>query len=168
MGYQMTETEEFTKDLADELRPYLAQPGPLLIKRLSEDTPIPVRATPGSIGYDVFACLLQQGHVIPTGCRSLIPLGFAMHPPAGTYGRLAPRSGLAHKQGIHVMAGVIDPDYRGEVHVLLLNTGDQPVYIKHGDRIAQLILERAVIAPVVEVNDLVLTERGADGFGSTG
>lgn len=151
MGYQMTEHS-------------------LLVKRLTYDATVPIRATPGSIGYDVFACLpsYTNGIIVPVRGRKLIPLGFSMHPPAGTYGRLAPRSGLAHKQGIHVMAGVIDPDYRGEVHALLLNTGDQPVYIKHGDRVAQLILEQAVIAPVVEVNDLDATERGSDGFGSTG
>jgi dUTP pyrophosphatase len=90
--------------------------------------------------------------------------------PAGTYGRVAPRSGLTVKKGVHVGAGVIDADYRGPVGVVLFNLGTEPLVIEHGDRIAQLILEQIVMAPVVDVGDGELEEtvRGAGGFGSTG
>lgn len=142
----------------------------LLIKRESATAILPSRATEGSIGYDVHADLpgYPNGLIIPAGCRKLIPLGFSMQMPPGVYGRLAPRSGLSVKHGIHVMAGVIDPDYRGEVHALLLNTGHGPVTIRHQDRVAQLILERAFVANVKEVSSIPGTERGEGGFGSTG
>jgi len=142
----------------------------LLVQRRSETAAMPARATPGAIGYDVFADLpnYPNGLVIPAGCRKLIPLGFSMRCPDGTYGRLAPRSGLALKKGIDVLAGVIDQDYRGVVHVLLANTSHAPVTIDHGERCAQLILERAEIAPVTEVDNLPDAIRGEGGFGSTG
>jgi dUTP pyrophosphatase len=85
-----------------------------------------------------------------------------------TYGRIAPRSGLASAHGISVLAGVIDADYRGEIGVMLHNTGEFPVTISHGQRIAQLILEVCLNLPIVEVDSLDETARGAHGFGSTG
>lgn len=88
--------------------------------------------------------------------------------PEGTYGRVAPRSGLAWKNFIDVGAGVIDQDYRGNVGVILFNHSDTPFEIKKGDRIAQLILERIVHPVVVEADTLSDTDRGAGGFGSTG
>jgi dUTP pyrophosphatase len=140
------------------------------VKRESPSATMPVRATPGSIGYDVCADLpaYPNGLLIPAGCRKLVPLGFSMACPPNTYGRLAPRSGLSVKKGIHIMAGVVDPDYRGIVQALLLNTGHDAVVIQHGERCAQLILEHAVVAPVVLVDNLPDTARGNGGFGSTG
>jgi len=88
--------------------------------------------------------------------------------PVGCYGRIAPRSGLAFKSSIDVGAGVIDPDYRGEVKVLLFNLGNCDFKAEAGTRIAQLIIERCETPPVVEVDSLDDTERGAGGFGSTG
>ena len=90
--------------------------------------------------------------------------------PDGTYGRIAPRSGLAVKHGLDTLAGVVDPDYRGEIKVVLINTDMRvPFVIKPGYRIAQLILEKYEVANVVEVaNPVVDTERGEGGFGSTG
>ena len=86
--------------------------------------------------------------------------------PDGTYGRIAPRSGLAVKHGLDVLAGVVDPDYRGEIKVVLLNTDlRNPFVIKPGYRIAQLIVENYTVADVVEVS---ITDRGDTGFGSTG
>jgi dUTP pyrophosphatase len=142
----------------------------LCIQRTSETTTLPTRASEGAIGYDVYADLpaYPNGLLIPAGCRKLVPLGFAMTCPQGTYGRLAPRSGLSVKKGIHVMAGVVDPDYRGTVHALLLNCGHDAVVIEHGERCAQLILEQAVVAPIRIVDSLSDTERGLKGFGSTG
>lgn len=88
--------------------------------------------------------------------------------PAGTYGRVAPRSGLAAKHGIDTMAGVIDADYRGQVGVILANLSDTDFEIKEGDRIAQLIIEKIVMPEVVVVEKLAESVRGAGGFGSTG
>jgi dUTP pyrophosphatase len=88
--------------------------------------------------------------------------------PNGVYGRVAPRSGLAVKHGIQVGAGVVDPDYTGEVKVVLFNHGDKDFEVKKGDRVAQLILERCETPEVEEVGTVEDTERGAGGFGSTG
>jgi dUTP pyrophosphatase len=100
--------------------------------------------------------------------RTVVPTGIAVAVPGGTYGRVAPRSGLAAKSGIDVGAGVVDADYRGELKVVLFNHSDEPLYVKPGDRIAQLVLERIACASVHEVDDLDATDRSADGFGSTG
>jgi len=88
--------------------------------------------------------------------------------PDGTYGRVAPRSGLAYKHGIDTLAGVIDADYRGPVGVILANLSENDFPVKIGDRIAQLIVERVVMPSVVVVDQLEDTVRGAGGFGSTG
>ena len=88
--------------------------------------------------------------------------------PHDCYGRIAPRSGLAHKHFIDTLAGVIDADYRGNVGVILANHSKVDFEVKHGDRIAQLILERIYTPEVVECDDLDATDRGAGGFGSTG
>ncbi len=88
--------------------------------------------------------------------------------PPGTYGRIAPRSGLALKHAIGVGAGVIDADYTGPIGVILFNHGQNDFTIKIGDRIAQLILEQILTPPVVQVKDIQHTERGSQGFGSTG
>jgi len=88
--------------------------------------------------------------------------------PEGTYGRVAPRSGLAWKHHIDVGAGVIDADYRGNVGVVLFNHSEKDFPVQVGDRVAQLILERIIVPDVVEVQELPDTIRGAGGFGSTG
>lgn len=92
----------------------------------------------------------------------------AVEVPAGCYGRVAPRSGLAAKHHIDVGAGVIDEDYRGNVGVVLFNHGAEPFVVQRGDRIAQLICERCVLPELLEVDSLDETQRGAGGFGSTG
>jgi dUTP pyrophosphatase len=106
------------------------------------------------------------------GGRVVIPTGWKMHLPEGVYGRIAPRSGLAVRLGLDVGAGVIDPDYRGEVGVVLFNHGQNTVTIMPGDRIAQLVLEQVRIVPVTEVESVSssasASERGEGGFGSTG
>lgn len=144
----------------------------LKIKRATSTAILPTRGSEGAVGYDCYADLADflkpRGIVIQAGKRAVIPLGFSMCPPAGCYGRIAPRSGLASKQGIDVLAGVIDADYTGEVTVILLNTGEHDIRIADGDRVCQLILEQAKIVPVVEVSDLSSTHRGAGAFGSTG
>jgi dUTP pyrophosphatase len=96
------------------------------------------------------------------------PTGVKMAIPEGYYGRVAPKSGLASKAGLDVLAGVIDSDYRGEIIVLLVNLGQSPVVIHNHEKIAQLIFERAEQAYVYEVEELNDTPRGSKGFGSTG
>ncbi len=91
-----------------------------------------------------------------------------MEIPAGFYGRIAPRSGLAVKHGIDVLAGVVDADYRGELKVPLINLGSQPIQFEAGERIAQLIIEQAAMCDYVWVEELSDTERAESGFGSTG
>jgi len=135
------------------------------VVRLSTQAVIPTRATSGSAGYDLTAI---REDVIEPGKRKLLPIGVAIKLPEGVYGRIAPRSGLAVKKGIQVGAGVIDPDYTGEIHVLLFNHGEEPFEIRTGDRIAQLILERFEFHEVCLVDALTETKRGSGGFGSTG
>jgi len=138
---------------------------PLRVKRLNDDATLPTRGSPGSVGYDL-AC--TEDFVLDTQSHILVPTGLGFQLPNGVYGRVAPRSGLTVKHGIHIGAGVIDPDYMGEVKVAMFNLGLKPVEFKKGDRIAQLILERCEVPDVLEVDLLVSTSRGESGFGSTG
>ncbi|KAI0332452.1 dUTP pyrophosphatase [Cubamyces sp. BRFM 1775] len=137
----------------------------LLIKRHSEKARLPTRGSALAAGYDLYSA---ETKVIPAHGKALVDTQISVAVPAGTYGRVAPRSGLASKFMIDTGAGVIDADYRGIVFVLLFNLSDQDFTVNEGDRIAQLILERIVTPDVVEVQDLDETLRGAGGFGSTG
>lgn len=145
----------------------------LRVRRLHPKATLPSRGSMQAAGYDLSACLPGEGGdaasiTLAPGQRCAVPTALTIAIPIDTYARVAPRSGLAFKAGIDVMAGVVDADYRGEVKVILVNLGDTPFTINHGDRIAQLILERIVTPGVEEVQDLDATERGSDGFGSTG
>ena len=104
------------------------------------------------------------------GGRCIVGTGISLEIPEHVYARIAPRSGLAVKHGIDVLAGVVDSDYRGEVRVVLINHGDEPFVVRPGDRIAQILFELiASPPPVLQVTyALGATERGAGGFGSTG
>ena len=137
----------------------------LLIKRLSNNAIIPTRASPGSVGYDLYSTIDMY---IPPMERGIVNTGIAATIPLGVYGRIAPRSGLAVKHGIQTGAGVIDPDYTGELKVILFNQGGEKFEIKQGDRIAQLILEKCETPPIEEVSIIEDTERGTRGFGSSG
>ena len=139
--------------------------GELLVKRLSNDAIVPTRGSGGAVGYDLYS---SDEIVVQPTHRALIGTGIAIVLPVGVYGRVAPRSGLTVKHGIHIGAGVIDPDYTGEVKVALFNLGDSPFEIKKGDRIAQLILERCETPDVTEITEMSETDRGSGGFGSTG
>ena len=99
--------------------------------------------------------------------RILIGTGIAIELPKGVYGRIASRSGLALKKGLDIGAGVIDPDYRGEIKILLFNHSESEYLIKKGDRIAQLIMEKIKIVDIEEIEDLGSTDRSNQGFGST-
>ena len=104
---------------------------------------------------------------IVRGGRILIGTGIAIGLPEGTYGRIAPRSGLASKAGISIDAGVIDRDYSGEIKVLLVNNALKEFQIKKRDRIAQIVIERCSLGEAMEVDSLEETERNTNGFGST-
>tara|TARA_X000000368_G_C22771430_1_gene597351 strand:- start:167 stop:604 length:438 start_codon:yes stop_codon:yes gene_type:complete len=140
-------------------------PETLQIKRLTLDAVLPTRGSPGSVGYDLYS--LDELTIDP-GARNIVSTGVCATVPSGCYGRIAPRSGLSVKYGIHVGAGVIDPDYTGELKVNLFNLGVIPYEIKKGDRIAQLILEKCMTPFVEEVSELKRTMRANRGFGSTG
>ncbi|KAI9339945.1 dUTPase-like protein [Obelidium mucronatum] len=137
----------------------------LQVKLLSDKARLPVRGSIGAAGYDLCSA---KDMVIPAGQRAIVPTDISIAVPAGTYGRVAPRSGLAVKHFIDVGAGVIDADYRGPVGVVLFNFGSLDFEIKEGDRVAQLILEQCCIAEIDNVEQLDDTVRGAGGFGSTG
>lgn len=137
----------------------------LLVRRLDPNAKLPARATAQSVGYDLHAI---EAVTIPPLVQKVIRTGIACVIPEGCYGRVAPRSGLAVKKGVDVLAGVIDPDYRGEIMVCLVSFHTEAVTIEPGDRIAQLIIERCETPTVVEVSEVAETERGASGFGSTG
>lgn len=138
----------------------------LNVKRLVPNAVLPARGTPGAAGYDLYS---TDGFIIMPGHRVVVTTGVAVELPSGTYGRIAPRSGLAVKHGIDVLAGVVDQDYTGEIKVVLVNTDLRRAFmIRPGYRIAQLILENYTSADVVEVPYVQETQRGDGGFGSTG
>jgi len=137
-----------------------------LCVKLSTSAILPRRGTNGSAGYDLCA---NEEIFLPAGERRLISTGISMAIPEGYYGRIAPRSGLAWKHGLDVLAGVIDSDYRGEIKVVLQNLDPAISYkIQKGDRIAQLIFERYHTFQLTEVDDLTVSKRDEGGFGSTG
>lgn len=142
----------------------------LLFKRLSATAIIPKKAKTDDAGWDLSADLgLGEELTIYPGRRAVIPTNIAVACPSGTYMRIAPRSGLAVKHGIDTLAGVVDAGYRDGIGVVLLNTGDSLFVIKHGDRIAQGIVEMlAPISSMEIVDELPSSDRGTGGFGSTG
>eukprot|EP00877_Chromochloris_zofingiensis_P003311 jgi/Chrzof1/12981/Cz07g15060.t1 len=135
------------------------------VLRMSDDAVVPVRGSKHAAGYDLSSA---EDCVIPAKGKYCVGTQIKIAVPSGTYGRVAPRSGLAAKHFIDVGAGVIDEDYRGEVKVLLFNHSDVDFAVKKHDRIAQLILEKICTPEVVEVQELCETDRGLGGFGSTG
>lgn len=130
----------------------------------------PIQATEGAAGMDLIADFSKQIIVLEPGERALIPTGTYLEIPSGYVGMIAPRSGLAIKEGVTVLnaPGIIDSDYRGEVSVILVNLSKSAVTIKHGQRIAQLVLTSVPEVNLKEVEELSETARGGQGFGSTG
>ena len=136
------------------------------IKKLSDDAIIPTQGTRFAAGYDLYAA---EDALVNKGCRKLIKTNISMEIFPGYYGRIAPRSGLAYKNGIDVLAGVIDCDYRGDIGVILYNTDkDIDFIVKKGDRIAQIIFEACYSVNFNETNTLDNTVREDGGFGWTG
>jgi dUTP pyrophosphatase len=136
----------------------------LRVVRVHPEAVLPERKTNQSAGYDIASIEEVE---IPPRMHRLVRTGIAFTVPEGTYGQLAPRSGLSCK-GCTVGAGVIDQDYTGEVRVLLFNLSASPIILQKADRIAQLIIKPIATPSVVEVQTLQETERGEGGFGSTG
>jgi dUTP pyrophosphatase len=137
----------------------------LSFEKLDPKAVLPTRGSLSAAGLDlssIEAIRLQPGE------RRLIRTGLAVAIPEGYYGRLAPRSGLASKKGIDVMAGVIDADYRGEIGCLLYNAGDEQIDLPAQTKICQLIIEKIITPAAVWVDGLSQTSRGSGGFGSTG
>ena len=143
----------------------------LRLRRLSHgaDLALPAYATDGAAGLDLRAAVADETTLAP-GERAAVPTGLVVELPAGHEGQVRPRSGLALRHGLTVAnaPGTIDADYRGEVRVLLVNLGSEPVTIRRGDRIAQLVVAPVTRVEVVESDELADSQRGTGGFGSTG
>ncbi len=137
-------------------------------KRLPEnpDLPLPSRATPHAAGYDVR--LAEENFVLAPQEIRLVSTGLEMELPEGMECQVRPRSGLALRHGVTLPNGTIDPDYRGELRIILQNSGTAPVTFTRGDRIAQLVFQRFSTPEVIETTELGATARSEDGFGSTG
>ena len=138
--------------------------GRLRVQLLSPVAQVPKRQSMHAAGYDLHSAVKMT---IPAHGKGVVPTALSIQVPAGTYGRIAPRSGLAVKSFIDVGAGVIDADYRGEVKVVLFNHSRHKFRVDVGSRIAQLILEVIRTPDVTLVNKLSATLRGRKGFGST-
>lgn len=133
--------------------------------------PLPTYQTAGAAGADVCANLPDRGEVIlAAGARALVPTGLRLQIPEGFEVQVRPRSGLALKHGITLpnSPGTIDSDYRGPLGVIVMNAGDSAFVIRHGERIAQLVMAPVVQARFVVAEGLDETARGSGGFGSTG
>lgn len=142
----------------------------LKIKKLRENAKIPFRATEGSAGMDLYACI-DEPITLKGGEKAVIPTGIAIALPNAELGAfIFARSGLAIKHGIGLLnsVGVIDSDYRGEICVGVINQLQEPYTINPDERIAQMVIMPVSLIPAVEVEELDETERGAGGFGSTG
>jgi dUTP diphosphatase len=144
---------------------------PVLVRRLphAEGLPLPSYATSGAAGMDLLAAI-QQPVTVGPGKRALIPTGLTIALPPGYELQVRPRSGLALRHGITLAnsPGTIDEDYRGEIAVIVLNTGDEAFVVERGTRIAQAVLAPVSRAEWREVDSLDVTTRNEGGFGSTG
>ncbi|MBV8117974.1 MAG: dUTP diphosphatase [Candidatus Eremiobacteraeota bacterium] len=140
-------------------------------KRLPEGDglPLPTYMSEHAAGADVYAAVRDELTLLP-GARALVPTGFSIAIPHGYEAQVRPRSGLAVRDGITCLnsPGTIDADYRGQVHVVLANFGAEPFVIRRGDRIAQIVVAPVARARFEPVDELPPSERGSNGFGSTG
>lgn len=134
-------------------------------KQLDPRAVLPTRGSSSAAGLDLYS--IEEISLTPME-RRLVNTGLAVAIPEGFYGRVAPRSGLATKNGIDVLAGVIDADYRGEIRCLLINVGNEVVTLPEKDKICQLIIEKIITPTPRWLDDLDETPRGSGGFGSTG
>ncbi len=142
---------------------------PIQVFPHAEGLPAPAYATEGSAGCDLRAAI-EAELTITAGGRALVPTGIAVAIPAGYEGQVRMRSGLAHDRGLALLnaPGTVDSDYRGEIRVIVANLGSEPVTIRRGDRIAQLVFAPVEHARFERVAELPASGRGDGGFGSTG
>ena len=135
------------------------------VKRLSNNSTVPTRTNITDAGWDLYS---DEHVVIANKQRDTISTGVSIEMPDGYAGLIWPRSGLSVKSGLDVLAGVIDSGYRGEIKVCLYNTSESDVEIKKGDRVAQIVFQEVPSVEMVEAEVLCGTNRGQDGFGSSG
>lgn len=140
------------------------------VKKLNENAQLPFRATQGSAGADLFACIDTDVVVLPQE-RVLVPTGIAIElesPETGAF--IFPRSSLSSKFGISLAncVGVVDSDYRGEIKVPVINHSNEPYTIHNGERIAQMVILPVILPTFAEADELTETQRADGGFGSTG
>ncbi len=149
----------------------MSEPIIIRVNRLpgSEDVPLPSKMSAGAAGFDLCAAVADD-LTLGAGDIRLIPCGFAMAIPPGFEAQVRPRSGLATKHGITLVnsPGTIDSDYRGQVHVPLINLGREAFVVKRGMRIAQMLIQAVPVVEWLEVKELDETTRGSGGFGHTG
>lgn len=137
----------------------------LKIQQISSNAKVPSKGSDLSAGLDLYSA--HDCKILPHD-KQVVDTDIRVQIPPGCYGRIAPRSGLTISHFLDVGAGVIDPDYRGNLKVVLFNFGSEPVSIRKGNKIAQLILERIWQADIKVVDCLDSSKRGARGFGSSG
>lgn len=152
-----------TADLSPMKKPKVADV--LQIAKLTDKAIIPTKGSDKAAGYDLYSA---YDYTIPAGGKVLAKTDVQVKVPHGTYGRVAPRSGLAWKNHIDIGAGVVDEDYRGNVGVVMFNHAEVEFSIKAGDRIAQLVCEKIAYPELEVLETLDETVRGEGGFGSTG
>ena len=141
----------------------------LRIRKKDERVELPAYESPGAVGLDLKA-FIEADVTIPSMGRAKIPTGLYLEIPQGYEAQVRPRSGLAIRFGVTVLnaPGTIDPDYRGELEVILINLGAEAYTVKCGDRIAQMLISPVIRPELLEAEFLSDTERGSGGFGSTG
>jgi dUTP diphosphatase len=137
----------------------------LRFKKLDDRAVLPSRGSSSSAGLDL--CSIEEITLRPNE-RLVARTGLAVAIPEGYYGRLAPRSGLASKHGLDILAGVVDADYRGEIGCIIYNTSNETVRLPAHTKICQLIIEKIITPAAAWADDLSETDRGEGGFGSTG
>jgi dUTP diphosphatase len=138
---------------------------PLRFRQLEANATLPTRGSAHAAGLDLYSI---EDVVLEPKQRALVRTGLAVAIPEGCYGRVAPRSGLAVKNGLDVLAGVIDSDYRGEIRCALYNTGDESIHLPAQSKVCQLIIEKIVTPTAAWADEISETDRGSGGFGSTG
>jgi dUTP pyrophosphatase len=141
----------------------------LKVSKTDPRVQLPEYESEGAAGMDIRAFLAADLLIPPMG-RAKIPTGLRVELPDGYEAQIRPRSGLAHNFGVTVLnaPGTIDPDYRGDVNIILANFGDSAFTVKDGDRVAQLVIAPIFRAVLMEITELSVTARGDGGFGSTG
>jgi len=143
------------------------KPVKVRILRLKKSLPLPYQATSGAAGFDLFSA---RAAIIKAHSFGVVETGIAIELPAGIEAQIRPRSGLAFHSGIGVLnsPGTIDPDYRGEIKVILFNISDNDFIVQPGDRVAQIVFSRIIPVEFEEAESLSQTKRGKGGFGHTG